>query len=103
VEDYLDYITNRVLPAPAIRPALEELWSASAFAGSPGTDDQLDQLGCRTTGRPSVIRQTPTAAVMGGQVDQRYRLANRGQHHVPPSRSLQAERNPTLETRKGTR
>jgi uncharacterized radical SAM superfamily Fe-S cluster-containing enzyme len=30
VEDHLDYVTNRVLPDPAIRPALEKLWSASA-------------------------------------------------------------------------
>ncbi len=34
VEDYLDYIANRVVPDYAIREALEKLWSASAFVGS---------------------------------------------------------------------
>ncbi len=34
VEDYLDYIANRVVPDYAIREALEKLWSASAFVGT---------------------------------------------------------------------
>jgi 7,8-dihydro-6-hydroxymethylpterin dimethyltransferase len=34
VEDYLDYVTNRVLPEVGIRVALERLWSASAFPGT---------------------------------------------------------------------
>ena len=38
VEDYLDYLSNRVMPDASIRQALEKLWSASAFAGSPLTD-----------------------------------------------------------------
>jgi uncharacterized radical SAM superfamily Fe-S cluster-containing enzyme len=50
VEDYLDYLTNRVLPDANVRPTLEKLWSASAFAGSPGTDAQLDRLGCVACG-----------------------------------------------------
>ena len=41
IEDYLDYITNRVLPrlpdAGAIQTALEGLWSASAVAGTEAT------------------------------------------------------------------
>lgn len=41
VEDYLDYITNRVMPDPAIRDALEKLWSASAFMGTETTQDKL--------------------------------------------------------------
>lgn len=41
VEDYLDYVANRVVPDPAIREALERLWSASAF---PGTDTSADRL-----------------------------------------------------------
>src|SRR5438552_17575679 len=39
VEAYLDYITNRVMPNPDVRRALEKLWSASAFAGSRPTDE----------------------------------------------------------------
>jgi uncharacterized radical SAM superfamily Fe-S cluster-containing enzyme len=50
VEDYLDYVTNRVLPDATIRQSLEKLWSASAFAGSPGTDTHLDRLGCVACG-----------------------------------------------------
>jgi uncharacterized radical SAM superfamily Fe-S cluster-containing enzyme len=53
VEDYLDYLSNRVLPDPSIRQALEKLWSASAFAGSPATDAHLDQLGCVACGLES--------------------------------------------------
>ena len=44
VEDYLDYLTNRVMPDASIRQALERLWSASAFAGSPATDRHLQRL-----------------------------------------------------------
>lgn len=50
VEDYLDYLSNRVMPDPGIRSALEKLWSASAFAGSPATDTQLDRLACVACG-----------------------------------------------------
>jgi 7,8-dihydro-6-hydroxymethylpterin dimethyltransferase len=41
VEDYLDYVTNRVMPDPAIRDALEKLWSASAFMGTETTQEKL--------------------------------------------------------------
>ncbi|MHA7703775.1 methyltransferase domain-containing protein [Mycobacterium sp. ML4] len=41
VEDYLDYVSNRVIPDLAIRDALEKLWSASAV---PGTETTLEQL-----------------------------------------------------------
>ena len=43
VEDYMDYITNRTLPDPAmdIRAALEKLWSASAVPGTQETADQF--------------------------------------------------------------
>ncbi|MDZ7885117.1 MAG: radical SAM protein [Mycobacterium sp.] len=34
VEDYLDYVSNRVVPDLGIREALEKLWSASAFHGN---------------------------------------------------------------------
>jgi 7,8-dihydro-6-hydroxymethylpterin dimethyltransferase len=43
VEDYLDYVSNRVVPDYAVREALEKLWSASAFMGSATTEDKLRQ------------------------------------------------------------
>ncbi len=50
VEDHMDYVANRVMPDPSIRAALEKLWSASAFTGSPTTDANLDALGCSACG-----------------------------------------------------
>jgi hypothetical protein len=47
LEDYLDYVSNRVLPDDGIRAALEKLWSASAF---PGTATTTEQLACATCG-----------------------------------------------------
>jgi uncharacterized radical SAM superfamily Fe-S cluster-containing enzyme len=41
VEDYLDYISNRVMPDYGIREALEKLWSASAFMGTATTEEKL--------------------------------------------------------------
>jgi hypothetical protein len=41
VEDYLDYVANRVVPDYDIREALERLWSASAFIGTDTNDDRL--------------------------------------------------------------
>ncbi|WP_435111960.1 radical SAM protein [Nocardiopsis synnemataformans] len=41
VDDHLDYVSNRVLPDPALRESLEKLWSASAFMNAPGTMDGL--------------------------------------------------------------
>jgi 7,8-dihydro-6-hydroxymethylpterin dimethyltransferase len=50
VEDYLDYVSNRVVPDYALQEALEKLWSASAFMGSGTTEEQLrlaaDALNC---------------------------------------------------------
>ncbi|MBA0125119.1 radical SAM protein [Haloechinothrix sp. YIM 98757] len=43
VEDYLDYVSNRVVPDYAIREALEKLWSASASMGTEVTEDRLKQ------------------------------------------------------------
>lgn len=42
VEDYLDYVSNRVMPDFEIREALEKLWSASAFMGAETTTSRLD-------------------------------------------------------------
>jgi 7,8-dihydro-6-hydroxymethylpterin dimethyltransferase len=44
VEDYLDYVANRVTPDYDIREALEKLWSASAFIGTDTTDDRLSKI-----------------------------------------------------------
>lgn len=44
VEDYLDYVANRVLPDHEIREALEKLWSASAFIGTDTNDDRLTKI-----------------------------------------------------------
>jgi len=44
VEDYLDYVSNRVLPDSGVREALEKLWSASACMGTPATEDRLRQV-----------------------------------------------------------
>ena len=41
VADYLDYVSNRVIPDYAIREALAKLWSASAFLGTGVTEDRL--------------------------------------------------------------
>jgi uncharacterized radical SAM superfamily Fe-S cluster-containing enzyme len=41
VEDYLDYVSNRVVPDHAVREALEKLWSASAFMGTDTTNEKL--------------------------------------------------------------
>lgn len=50
VEHHIDYLKNRVMPDSSIRSALEKLWSASAFTGSPTTDANLDALGCSACG-----------------------------------------------------
>ena len=41
VADYLDYVSNRVVPDYGIREALEKLWSASAFMGTGVTEERL--------------------------------------------------------------
>lgn len=41
VEDYLDYVSNRVVPDDGVQEALEKLWSASAFMGTGTTETQL--------------------------------------------------------------
>jgi hypothetical protein len=63
VEDHLDYVTNRVLPDPAIREALEKLWSASAVAGSGTVADQLACATCRIE-LPPRMREATSKAFM---------------------------------------
>jgi tetraether lipid synthase len=54
VDDYLDYIANRILPdaGAAIRSALEGLWSSAAVPGSERAIEQL-RLSCTTCDLPA--------------------------------------------------
>ena len=56
VHDYLDYLTNRVVPdfGIQIRGALEGLWSSSSVAGSQKSADQL-AVSCEACGLPDAI------------------------------------------------
>lgn len=56
VHDYLDYITNRVLPdfSHEIRGALEGLWSSSSVAGSQKSAADL-ALACESCGLPASL------------------------------------------------
>ena len=56
VYDYLDYITNRVLPdwSAEIKFALEGLWSSSSVPGSPKASEQF-ALSCSACGVPESI------------------------------------------------
>jgi uncharacterized radical SAM superfamily Fe-S cluster-containing enzyme len=70
IEDYLDYVSNRVLPDQAVRAALEKLWSASAFMGTQTTTAQLaltaEQLECAACGLdlPQVVKEINDKAFM---------------------------------------
>ena len=70
IEDYLDYVSNRVLPEDGVRAALEKLWSASAFMGTQTTADQLaltaEQLECAACGLdlPQVVKEISDKAFM---------------------------------------
>jgi hypothetical protein len=44
--DYLDYVSNRVLPDPQVREALEKLWSDSAFPGTAASQASLECAAC---------------------------------------------------------
>src|SRR6185295_4811504 len=56
VYEYLDYITNRVMPdfSLEIRGALEGLWSSSSVPGSQKSLDQLS-LSCQACGLPDAV------------------------------------------------
>jgi uncharacterized radical SAM superfamily Fe-S cluster-containing enzyme len=56
VYDYLDYITNRVIPdfSLEVKAALEGLWSSSSVAGSQKSADQL-ALSCAACGIPETF------------------------------------------------
>ncbi len=44
IGDYLDYVSNRVIPDLVIQEALEKLWSASANLGAGPTDERLRMI-----------------------------------------------------------
>ena len=48
VDDYLDYVKNRVMPDMTVRGSLEKLWSASAVPGEGG--NTTAPLECATCG-----------------------------------------------------
>ncbi|HEX6462852.1 MAG TPA: radical SAM protein [Vicinamibacterales bacterium] len=56
VHDYLDYLTNRVVPdfGIQIRGALEGLWSSSSVAGSNKSADQI-AMSCEACGLPEAF------------------------------------------------
>jgi 7,8-dihydro-6-hydroxymethylpterin dimethyltransferase len=70
VDDYLDYLSNRVLPDAAIRAALEKLWSASAFPGTQTSTVSLaataPHLECGSCGLdvPQAVRRLGERAFM---------------------------------------
>jgi 7,8-dihydro-6-hydroxymethylpterin dimethyltransferase len=70
LDEYLDYVTNRVLPDTAVRAALEKLWSASAFLGAETTARSLETtaaaLECAACGidLPQAIKELDERAFM---------------------------------------
>jgi uncharacterized radical SAM superfamily Fe-S cluster-containing enzyme len=65
VYDYLDYITNRVMPdfSLEVRTALEGLWSSSSVAGSQKSIDQL-KLSCEACCFPEELKISDIANSM---------------------------------------
>jgi 7,8-dihydro-6-hydroxymethylpterin dimethyltransferase len=63
IEDYLDYVSNRVMPDMDIRSALEKLWSATA---TPGTEMTAEQLECAVCGidLPEALKSVTDTAFM---------------------------------------
>jgi 7,8-dihydro-6-hydroxymethylpterin dimethyltransferase len=63
VEDYLDYVSNRALPDPEVRTALEGLWSAKAAGGTAGAAERLDCVACATA-MPAELREVAAQGFM---------------------------------------
>ena len=63
VEEYLDYVTNRAVPDPDVRRALEGLWSAKAAGGSGPVAERLDCVAC-ATGMPAELREVAARGFM---------------------------------------
>lgn len=70
LDEYLDYVTNRVTPDAAVRAALEKLWSASAFMGAETTARSLEttaaELECAACGidLPQAVKELDERAFM---------------------------------------
>ncbi|MGH9266937.1 MAG: radical SAM protein, partial [Acidimicrobiales bacterium] len=64
VDDYLDYVSNRVMPDMGVRGALEKLWSASAVPGGDG--NTAAPLECATCGidLPDALKSLADKAFM---------------------------------------
>ena len=63
VELYLDYVTNRAVPDPAVLDALEGLWSAKSAGGSAPTAERLECVAC-ATGMPPELRDVAARGFM---------------------------------------
>ncbi|MFN8215131.1 MAG: radical SAM protein [Solirubrobacterales bacterium] len=63
VEGYLDYVTNRAVPDPEVRAALEGLWSAKAAGGSAPTAERLECVACATA-LPEELREVAARGFM---------------------------------------
>jgi uncharacterized radical SAM superfamily Fe-S cluster-containing enzyme len=70
LDEYLDYVTDRVMPDQAVRAALERLWSASAFMGAETTARSLEttaaELECAACGidLPQAVKELDKRAFM---------------------------------------
>jgi uncharacterized radical SAM superfamily Fe-S cluster-containing enzyme len=70
LDEYLDYVSNRVMPDQAVRAALEKLWSASAFMGAETTARDLEitaaELECAACGidLPQAVAELDERAFM---------------------------------------
>jgi uncharacterized radical SAM superfamily Fe-S cluster-containing enzyme len=65
VYDYLDYITNRVMPdfSLEVKTALEGLWSSSSVPGSQKSNEQL-AFSCQSCGMPDDLKVGELASRM---------------------------------------
>jgi uncharacterized radical SAM superfamily Fe-S cluster-containing enzyme len=63
VDEYLDYVTNRAVPDPGVRAALEGLFSASAAGGTERTADRLECVACGV-GLPGELQEVAAKGFM---------------------------------------
>jgi uncharacterized radical SAM superfamily Fe-S cluster-containing enzyme len=63
VEEYLDYVSNRAVPDPEVRTALEGLWSAKAAGGTAPAAERLDCVACATS-MPDELREVAAQGFM---------------------------------------
>ncbi len=64
MENYLDYLANRVLPDPSLRTTLEGLWSASAIPGTATMSERL-RATLGSLELPDELRELAGAALEG--------------------------------------